>query len=132
MGAESPPMALSPDQLNDTDGRILDVMLDGRATPQYVADQLDLSRPYASDRLKRLVEHGHVERLAAGLYELVDDPRTDRDADEELIPRSELEELIQNMENHATEGGAENLKEDVMTCANYLENWLEERDSDGQ
>lgn len=68
-------MALSADDLNDTDEEILDELARGRVTPQFLADQLYLSRPYASDKLKRFVEHGHVERIAPGLYELTDDPR---------------------------------------------------------
>jgi hypothetical protein len=44
-------------------------------TPQYVADALDVSRTDASELLEQLVEHGHVEGLTTGLYELVDDPR---------------------------------------------------------
>lgn len=74
MGTQ-PSGMLTRDDLNDTDGRVLDVLHEGRVTPQYVADQLDVSRTYASERLKRLVEHGHVNRLASGLYELADDPR---------------------------------------------------------
>ncbi len=74
MGVKSPSV-LTPEDLNETDKRVLDVLQDGRVTPQYVASQLDISRTYASERLKRLVEHGHVKRPAAGLYELVSDPR---------------------------------------------------------
>ena len=66
---------LSPDDLNRTDKEVIDVLADGRVTPRYVADQLDVSRTYASERLRRLVEHRHVEKVAPGLYELVDDPR---------------------------------------------------------
>lgn len=73
--ASQPPGMLTPDDLNDTDGRVLDVLLEGRVTPQYVADQLDVSRTYASERLKRLVEHDHVRKVASGLYELNNDPR---------------------------------------------------------
>lgn len=68
-------VALEPDDLNETDEAILDELVEGRVTPQYIADQLDISRPYASEKLKRFVEHGHVEKLASGLYELKDDPR---------------------------------------------------------
>ena len=66
---------LTPDDLNGTDGRVLDVLGEGRVTPQFVADELDVSRTYASERLTRLIEHNHVEKIAPGLYELVDDPR---------------------------------------------------------
>jgi len=76
MGAQ-PTGVLTPDDLNETDGRVLDVLREGRVTPQYVAGELDVSRTYASERLKRLVEHNHVARLASGLYELTDDPRED-------------------------------------------------------
>ena len=68
-------MVLSSEDLSDTDNRILEQLQEGRVTPQYLADQLDISRPYASDKLRRFVEHGHVERLASGLYELKNDPR---------------------------------------------------------
>lgn len=70
-------VALEPDDLNETDEAILDELGEGRVTPQYIADQLDISRPYASEKLKRFVEHGHVEKLASGLYELKDDPRNE-------------------------------------------------------
>lgn len=66
---------LSPDDLNRTDKEVLGVLAGGRVTPRFVADELDVSRTYASERLKRLVEHSHVEKVAPGLYELVDDPR---------------------------------------------------------
>jgi len=75
--ASQPAGMLTRDDLNDTDGRVLDVLREGRVTPQYVADQLDVSRTYASERLKRLVEHDHVKKLASGLYELNSDPRAD-------------------------------------------------------
>lgn len=68
-------MVLSPEDLSDTDDKILEQLQEGRVTPQYLANQLDISRPYASDKLRRFVEHGHIERLASGLYELEDDPR---------------------------------------------------------
>lgn len=72
-------MALKSDDLNETDESILNELVKGRVTPQYLADQLDISRTYASEKLKRFVEHGHVEKLASGLYELSDDPRDKED-----------------------------------------------------
>lgn len=66
---------LEPSDLNATDEAILDELSKGRVTPQYIADQLDISRPYASEKLKRFLEHGHVEKLAPGLYQLQNDPR---------------------------------------------------------
>lgn len=92
-------MALSPEQLNETDERVLAALHTGRVTPQYLATELGVSRPYASERLKRLVEHGHVERLASGLYELVDDPR---DASE-MDPRSDAEARADKLERRNEE-----------------------------
>ena len=68
-------MTLTSNDLNETDTAVLSILSEGRVTPQYVADQLDISRPYASEKLKRLVEHNHVTKLAPGLYELQNDPR---------------------------------------------------------
>ncbi|RLM67615.1 type IV toxin-antitoxin system AbiEi family antitoxin domain-containing protein [Halorubrum sp. Atlit-26R] len=73
---------LTPADLNDTDDAVLDVLRSGRVTPQYAADEMGVSRTYASERLKRLVEHNHVEKVAPGLYELIDDPRDDAGEDD--------------------------------------------------
>ncbi|XGI82756.1 winged helix-turn-helix domain-containing protein [Halorutilales archaeon Cl-col2-1] len=61
--------------LNQTDRRILDMLSEGRCTPNYIADELDLSRQHITNRLRRLEEHGLIEKVHRGLYELVDDPR---------------------------------------------------------
>ena len=61
--------------LNPTDNAILDRLQEGRASPTYIADRDDYSRQNVTNRLQRLVEHGYVQRLAPGLYELVEDPR---------------------------------------------------------
>ncbi|MCQ4334116.1 hypothetical protein KM295_11620 [Natronomonas sp. F2-12] len=74
-------MSLTPEQLNDVDDLILDVLADGRATPTLVqkslaADDHEFSRQYVNMRMKRLAEHDHIENLFdTGVYELVDDPR---------------------------------------------------------
>ena len=78
MAVKNRPVTLSDDDLNETDKAIVAELERGRVTPQYLASELDISRPYASERLKRLLEHEHVDRLAPGLYELVDDPRNTR------------------------------------------------------
>lgn len=81
-------MPLKPDQLNGADRLILDVLEEGRATPTLVLRLLetrgnDYSRQYVSQRIKRLTEHGHLENvLDTGVYELVDDPRDDRQTDD--------------------------------------------------
>lgn len=64
--------------LNPTDNAILDMLREGRCTPSYIAEQHDYSRGNVKNRLDRLVEHGVVERLHRGLYELRRDPRENR------------------------------------------------------
>jgi predicted transcriptional regulator len=66
---------LTDDDLNAADREVLQLLRNGRVTPGFAANELDRDRTYLSQRLKRLLEHGHVERLARGLYELHDDPR---------------------------------------------------------
>ena len=70
-------MPLDPDQLNPTDQAILEELAEGRCTPAYIAGKHDYSSGNVRNRLTRLVEHGHVESLGGGLYELVDDPRNE-------------------------------------------------------
>ena len=67
-------MALQQEDLNETDEGILRLLADGRCSPRYLAEELDRQQPYISQRLKRLVEHGHVRRVDRGLYELTDSP----------------------------------------------------------
>lgn len=69
----STPM-LTQDQLTPADESIIEMLRDGRVTAPYVAEAQDLSLEYARSRLVRLMEHGHVERIHDGLYELVDEP----------------------------------------------------------
>lgn len=77
----NPEAMLKPRQLNDADRQILDVMVadGGRLRPTHIAEDADLDRSYVSQRLKRLVEHGHVEKPRSGLYVAVSDPREEAD-----------------------------------------------------
>lgn len=95
-------VTLSADQLNDTDGKVLATLREGRVTPRYLADRLDVSRPYASERLKRLVEHGHVSRPAPGLYELVDDPRSDAPTESADDLRGRLQDAHERIDDLET------------------------------
>jgi hypothetical protein len=80
---------LDPDDLRQpVDGAILDLLNEGRVSPQYARERLDAddvddySRSYVQQRLARLEEHSHVcNLLGCGLYELMSDPR-DSDNDE--------------------------------------------------
>lgn len=69
-----PPM-LTPDDLGPADEKLLDMLSEGRITAPYAADETGYNTQYVRDRLSRLVEHGHVEKVYEGLYELTDDPR---------------------------------------------------------
>lgn len=81
------PGMLNSEDLIEIDEQLLDYLCEGRVTPNYarmrlVEDVKDYSRGYVQQRLKRLVEHGHVVNLLdSGLYELVDDPREGNDVE---------------------------------------------------
>jgi DNA-binding Lrp family transcriptional regulator len=62
-------------QLSDTDKKILEILNEGRNAPSNIANRLDFTRQYVQRRLKRLEEHGHIENIGSGVYELIDDPR---------------------------------------------------------
>ena len=64
-------------ELNPTDQEIVDMLREGRCTPSFIAEETGYSRQNITNRLHRLVEHGYVNKIHTGLYELVDDPATD-------------------------------------------------------
>lgn len=61
--------------LNPTDCAILEWLEEGRCTPSYIAQNTGYSRGNIQNRLLRLVEHGYVQKLGGGLYEMTADPR---------------------------------------------------------
>ena len=62
-------------RLNETDKNIISKLEKGRNVPANIAEELDLSRQYVQQRLRRLEEHGHVKNIGRGVYEMIDDPR---------------------------------------------------------
>jgi Fe2+ or Zn2+ uptake regulation protein len=69
---------MEPEELNESDYKILEVLREGRATPAALKDWTGRSGQTVHNRLGRLVAAGHVEKVhESGLYELVDDPRQD-------------------------------------------------------
>jgi DNA-binding IclR family transcriptional regulator len=70
-------MSLDASQLNPTDQAILDHLLEGRCTAAYIAQETGYTKGNIRNRLMRLVEHDHVKQLGGGLYELVEDPRSE-------------------------------------------------------
>jgi hypothetical protein len=80
-------MALSPSQLNDVDRWILDFLGEHEwASVQllrafYLEDEGEISRQWMSERVGRLREHEHLERvLETSTYRLVEDPREEPSA----------------------------------------------------
>ena len=66
---------LDAEDLGPADESLLELLQDGRVTAPYAATETGYTLQYVRDRLTRLVEHGHVEKIYEGLYQLVDDPR---------------------------------------------------------
>lgn len=57
--------------LNEADRAILTKLDEGRVTAAYLEEYIDWSRPYITQRLRRMEEHGIVVNLGdKGLYEL--------------------------------------------------------------
>ncbi len=58
-------------RLNDADEAIIEELREGRATSAYLSTQIDWSREYITQRLRRLEEHEIVINLQnTGLYEI--------------------------------------------------------------
>lgn len=55
---------------NPTDQKLLAMLQEGRITPAYALDEIDVTAKYINDRLDALCEAGEVRRLRRGLYEL--------------------------------------------------------------
>ena len=62
-------------RLNETDRHIIEILEEGRNAPSNIANRLDFTRQYVQRRLRRLEEHGHIQNIGSGVYELHDDPR---------------------------------------------------------
>lgn len=60
-------------ELNETDEAIIEILQEGRNVPANIADELDVSRQYVQQRLRRLREHGYVSNIGRGVYELEED-----------------------------------------------------------
>lgn len=56
----------------DADRAILEMLLDGRNLATNIASETGYTRHYITTRLKRLREHGYVENVGSGLYEITD------------------------------------------------------------
>lgn len=62
---------------NDTDRAILREIVDnGRATTTLLSDVVEMSRPYTSDRVRRLRENEYLEEIAPNLYNATEKGRS--------------------------------------------------------
>ena len=59
-------------EFTDTEIAILDMLEEGRCTPAYLADELDVTQEYVRNRLGDLKRLGLVTKVHRGLYELND------------------------------------------------------------
>lgn len=57
-------------QFTDTELGIIELLDDGRGTPAYLADELDVTQEYVRQRLKELERLGVVRKVHRGLYEI--------------------------------------------------------------
>lgn len=60
----------------DRDEQIIRVLKDGRANPLLLREETGLEKQRVNESLQRLTSAGWVRKVTRGLYELVDDPRT--------------------------------------------------------
>lgn len=81
-------LAMDPDaidiELRTVDREIIEMLEDGRCTRRHLADTLGYTGEYVYQRVTRLMEHGIVEKIHDGFYELAADggvEAAERDAD---------------------------------------------------
>jgi len=60
---------------SDNEEAILDVLSDGRATPQYLKEETGLNNQQVNYALNQLMAAGWVRKITTGLYEYIGDPR---------------------------------------------------------
>lgn len=60
------------DDFTETERGMLRMLAEGRCTPAYMADELDVQQEYVRNRLAVLCRHEPVKRVHRGLYTLAD------------------------------------------------------------
>jgi len=101
---------LDAEDLAPVDKAALDMLHNGRVTAPFVGEETDYNVQYVRDRLTRMVEHGNARKAYEGLYELVEDPRGDPNADtfDELdahpIDATQLHTALDDAEEAAKRG----------------------------
>ncbi len=64
---------IDEDDFTDAELRIIDKLAEGRATPGYLAEELDLTPEYVRGRLKELTRLDLIRKVHRGLYELAEE-----------------------------------------------------------
>lgn len=60
---------IDEEDFTDVELAILDKLEEGRCTPSYLAEELDVTSEYVQNRLKDLRRLGLIEKVHRGLYE---------------------------------------------------------------
>lgn len=63
---------IDEEQFTETELGILEMLREGRCTPAYIADELNVTQEYVRNRLGDLQRLGLVNQVYRGLYELND------------------------------------------------------------
>ncbi|WP_254532796.1 hypothetical protein [Natrinema gelatinilyticum] len=93
-------MPLDGEDLNPTDGAILDELHNGRCTPTFIADKHGYSSGNVRNRMTYLASHGHIEGIGGGLYKLVNDPRENVEPEPDINALQErINETQSELEN---------------------------------
>jgi DNA-binding transcriptional MocR family regulator len=69
-------------ELKEVDRKLLDELAKGRNVPSNLAESVDVSRQWATQRLQQMESAEYVRNVGRGVYELVEDPRKDSTAEE--------------------------------------------------
>jgi len=89
-----------PHDMKEIDGKILDELAEGRNVPSNLAETLDVSRQWITQRLQQMESADYVTNVGRGVYELVDDPREDAaDAGDEADLRGQLQDALESRDD---------------------------------
>jgi len=70
---------MSADELDELHWDVIEILREGRATPNYLSERTGESRALVSQRLRDLQIRGSVNKVSRGLYELVPEELPDED-----------------------------------------------------
>lgn len=109
-------------RLNETDEKILEILHEGRNVPANVAEELDFTRQYIQQRLRRLEEHGYIQNIGRGVYEIITDPRNaDTDEIAEGVDVEQLNRALHDIELHISRDEPEDVEDAVKRARDALD-----------